>query len=40
MLLSVIGIVIFKDGMSVSKAVGISVAIVGIVCVALGEEHS
>ena len=40
MLLTVIGIVIFKDGMSANKAIGICVAIVGIVCVALGEEHS
>lgn len=39
MLLTLVGVFIFKDGMSIKELIGLGIALVGIVCVALGEEH-
>lgn len=39
MLLTLVGVFIFKDNMSIKELIGLGIAVVGIVCVALGEEH-
>ncbi|BEM64675.1 DMT family transporter [Serratia sp. IR-2025] len=39
MLLTFVGMFIFLDGMSVQELIGLGMSIVGITCVALGEEH-
>ncbi|WP_421105905.1 DMT family transporter [Serratia marcescens] len=39
MLLTLVGVFIFKDDMSIQELIGLGIAVVGIVCVALGEEH-
>lgn len=38
-LLTVVGVLVFKDVLSTQDFVGLAIAVVGIVCVALGEEH-
>ncbi len=38
-LLTLIGVFIFKDNLSIRELIGLGIAVVGIVCVALGEEH-
>jgi spermidine export protein MdtJ len=38
-LLTLVGVFIFMDGMSVTELIGLGLAVIGIVCVALGEEH-
>lgn len=38
-LLTLIGVVVFRDVLSIRDLVGLAIAIAGIVCVALGEEH-
>lgn len=38
-LLSIIGVYIFKDSLTTIECVGIVIAIIGITCVTLGEEH-
>lgn len=39
LLLTLIGVFIFHDSMSIQELFGLLLAVVGIVCVALGEEH-
>lgn len=38
-LLTLVGVFIFKDSLSIAELIGLGIAVVGIVCVALGEEH-
>lgn len=38
-LLSIIGVYIFKDNLTTREFMGIVIAIIGITCVTLGEEH-
>lgn len=38
-LLTLVGVYIFKDNLSTRELIGLGIAVVGIVCVALGEEH-
>lgn len=38
-LLTLVGILVFKDSLSLQQALGLAMAAVGIVCVTLGEEH-
>lgn len=38
-LLTLVGFFIFKDNLSIRELIGLGIAVVGIVCVALGEEH-
>ncbi|MGN7975236.1 DMT family transporter [Serratia sp. 22264] len=38
-LLTLVGVFIFKDNLSMRELMGLGIAVVGIVCVALGEEH-
>lgn len=38
-LLTVVGVFILKDNLSIRELIGLGIAVVGIVCVALGEEH-
>jgi spermidine export protein MdtJ len=40
MLLTLVGVLVFKDVLSIQDFIGVAIAIVGIVCVALGEEHA
>lgn len=39
-LLTLVGILVFKDSLSVQQMLGLGMAAVGIVCVTLGEEHT
>lgn len=39
-LLTVVGVLIFKDVLSIQELIGLVLALIGIICVALGEEHS
>ena len=39
-LLTLVGIVVFKDSLSLQQMIGLAMAAAGIVCVALGEEHA
>lgn len=39
-ILTLVGVFIFMDNLSARELVGLGTAIVGIVCVALGEEHT
>ena len=39
-LLTLVGIVVFKDSLSGQQMFGLVMAAVGIVCVTLGEEHA
>ncbi|MBH3008179.1 multidrug transporter subunit MdtJ [Serratia ureilytica] len=38
-LLTLVGVFIFKDNLSMRELIGLGIAVIGIVCVALGEEH-
>jgi spermidine export protein MdtJ len=38
-LLTLVGVFVFKDNLSMRELIGLGIAVVGIVCVALGEEH-
>lgn len=38
-LLTVVGVYIFKDDLSFQELVGLAIAVIGITCVTLGEEH-
>lgn len=38
-LLTLVGVFVFKDNLSIREIIGLGIAVVGIVCVALGEEH-
>ncbi|HHR5881710.1 TPA: SMR family transporter [Providencia alcalifaciens] len=38
-LLTIVGIFVFKETISAMKLAGLITAVIGIVCVALGEEH-
>ncbi len=38
-LLTLVGVFIFKENLSIKELIGLAIAVVGIVCVALGEEH-
>ncbi len=39
-LLTLVGIVVFKDSLSAQQMVGLPMAVAGIVCVTLGEAHA
>jgi len=39
-LLTLVGILVFKDSLSVQQMIGLGMATAGIVCVTLGEEHA
>lgn len=39
LLLTIIGITIFNESVSLTEAAGLIAAVIGIVCVALGENH-
>lgn len=38
-LLTLVGVFVFKDDLTIQELIGLGIAVVGIVCVALGEEH-
>jgi len=38
-LLTMVGVFVFKDSLSVRELIGLGIAVVGIICLALGEEH-
>lgn len=38
-LLTIVGVYIFKDDLSIQELAGLAIAVIGITCVTLGEEH-